>query len=77
MRAAGKGTLGVGVALLMMACQRPAPPPPDVVARIGETEVRYAELEDYIEAAVGDAGGTLGGSVLSGLFDQFLDERLL
>ena len=77
MRAAGKGTLSFGMALLMMACQRPAPPAPDVVARIGETEVRYSELEAYIEATVGDTGGTLGGDVLSGLFDQFLEERLL
>lgn len=77
MRAVGKGTLGFGVALLLMACERPAPPPPDVVARIGETEVRYAEFEDYLSTAVGETGGTLGGDVLSGLFDQFLDERLL
>lgn len=77
MRAAGKGTLGFGMALLMMACQRPAPPAPDVVARIGETEVRYSEFEGYLATAVGDTGGALGGDVLSGLFDQFLEERLL
>lgn len=73
----GKGTLGWGVALLMIACQRPVPPAPDVVARIGETEVRYAEFEAYLATAVGDTGGALGGDVLSGLFDQFLEERLL
>ncbi|HSG39852.1 MAG TPA: peptidylprolyl isomerase [Thermoanaerobaculia bacterium] len=77
MRAVGKGTLGFGMALLLMACERPAPPPPDVVALIGETEVRYAEFEDYLSTAVGETSGTLGGAVLSGLFDQFLDERLL
>jgi peptidyl-prolyl cis-trans isomerase C len=78
MRAVSKRTLGFGMALLLMACERPAPPPPpDVVARIGETEVRYAEFESYLSTAVGETSGTLGGKVLSGLFDQFLDERLL
>lgn len=71
------GTLGIGVALLVMACERPAPPAPDVVARIGDAEVRYSEFEDHLATAVGDSGGTLEGSVLSGLFDQYLDERLL
>jgi len=47
------------------------------VARIGETEVRYAEFESYLAASVGDTGGVLGSDVLSELFDQFLDEKLL
>jgi hypothetical protein len=71
------GTLGVGVALLVMACERPAPPAPDVVARIGDTEVRYSEFEDHLAREVGETSGALEGEVLSGLFDQYLDERLL
>jgi hypothetical protein len=47
------------------------------VARIGETEVRYAEFERYVRRDVGDTGGVLGSDVLSELFDQFMDERLL
>jgi parvulin-like peptidyl-prolyl isomerase len=72
------GTLAPAALLLLTACQRSAPPPaPDAVARIGETEVRYSELESYIARTVGDTGGVLGSGVLSELFDQFLDEKLL
>jgi peptidyl-prolyl cis-trans isomerase C len=72
------GTLAPAALLLLTACQRSAPPPaPDAVARIGETEVRYSELESYIARTVGDTGSVLGSSVLSELFDQFLDEKLL
>lgn len=71
------GTLGWSLALLVMACQRPAPVAPDAVARIGETEVRYSEFEEYLALTVGDTGGVLGSDALSGLFDQFLEERLL
>jgi hypothetical protein len=67
----------LGVALLAVACQRSAAPPPDAVASVGETEVRYAEFERYVQRDVGDAGGVLGSDVLSELFDQFMDERLL
>jgi parvulin-like peptidyl-prolyl isomerase len=65
------------VMLLTLACQHPAPPPPDAVASLGDTEVRYAEFERYVDRNVGETGGVLGSDVLSELFDQFLDERLL
>jgi hypothetical protein len=69
--------LGPAILLLVTACQRSAPPPaPDAVARIGEAEVRYSQFESYLARSVGDAGA-LGSDVLSELFDQFLDERLL
>ncbi|HEV2855965.1 MAG TPA: peptidylprolyl isomerase [Thermoanaerobaculia bacterium] len=72
------GRLAPAVLLLLTACQRSAPPPaPDAVARIGETEVRYSEFESYIARTAGETGGVLGSGVLSELFDQFLDERLL
>jgi len=71
------GPTTLGLALLAVACQRTPAPPPDAVARIGETEVRYAEFERYVRRDVGDTGGVLGSDVLSELFDQFMDERLL
>jgi hypothetical protein len=83
-RRPGAGTPAPGILLLLvmqslvMACQRSAPPPaPDAVARIGETEVRYSQFESYLAKSVGDTGGVLGSDVLSELFDQFLDEKLL
>ncbi len=70
--------LGWSVILLAVACQRPAPPPPDVAASLGDADVRYAEFERYVALNVGEPdGGVLGSDVLSELFDQFLDERLL
>jgi parvulin-like peptidyl-prolyl isomerase len=69
--------LGCWAILLAAACQRVAPPPPDAAAQIGDAEVRYAEFERYVTLNVGEPGGVLGSDVLSELFDQFLDERLL
>jgi len=67
----------LGFALLAAACQRAPAPPPDAVAEIGGTAVRYAEFERYVKRDVGDTGSVLGSDVLSELFDQFMDERLL
>jgi len=65
------------LALLLAAC-RPGPPPaPDVVARIGETEVRYSAFESYLARTAGDGETVLASDVLSQIFDQFLDEELL
>ena len=69
--------LGWSVMLLAAACERAAPPPPDAAAMVGDAEVRYAEFERYVALNVGEPGGVLGSDVLSELFDQFLDERLL
>jgi hypothetical protein len=66
-----------GLAGLAAGCQREAPPAPDVAARIGGMEVHYAEFEDYVARVAGDAESGLAGGVLSQLFDQFLDEKLL
>jgi hypothetical protein len=66
-----------GILLLAAACQRSAPPSPDAVARLGDGEVRYAEFQRYVVRSAGDVAGGLGSDVLSELFDQFLDERLL
>ena len=63
--------------LLLFACRPGKPPAPDVVARIGETEVRYSEFESYLARTAGDGETVLASAVLSQIFDQFLDEELL
>jgi hypothetical protein len=60
----------------VVGCQQAEPLAPDVVARIGEEEVRYAEFERAVARTVGD-DEPLASDVLSRLFDQFLDEELL
>ena len=64
-------------ALFLFACHPGKPPAPDVVARIGETEVHYSEFESYLSRTGGDGENVLASDVLSQLFDQFLDEELL
>jgi hypothetical protein len=65
-------------ALVLAAACRPGPPPaPDVVARIGETEVHYSAFESYLARTAGDGETVLASDVLSQIFDQFLDEELL
>lgn len=63
--------------LLALACRRAEPLAPDVAAQIGEQEVRYSEFEAYLERTADDSDGVLGSDVLSQLFDQFLDEKVL
>jgi peptidyl-prolyl cis-trans isomerase C len=59
------------------ACRGPVPPAPDVAARFGVEEVRYAEFEAYLERAAGGSEGVLASDALSQLFDQFIEEKLL
>jgi hypothetical protein len=77
----GRGGQGVRfwafALLLTVACARPEPPAPDVVARIGDQQVRYSEFEDYVAQTAGDSDSVLASDVLSQLFDQFLDEKVL
>lgn len=70
-------SLGAAVAVVgTLACGR-AEPAADVVAEVDGDAVPYAEFESYLAAnAIVDAP-SLGSEVLSGLFDQFLDELLL
>lgn len=63
--------------LLALACRRAEPLAPDVAARLGDQDVRYSEFEDYLERTADDSDGVLGSDVLSQLFDQFLDEKVL
>ena len=70
---------GLALAILPLAgCQRQtAPPAPDAAARIGIEDVRYSDFEAYLKRTVSGTDGVLGSDVLSQLFDQFLEERLL
>lgn len=67
---------GLSFALFTACHQRPLPAP-DLVARIGGIQVRYPEFQTFVARTVGGSGNALGADVLSQLFDQFLDERLL
>jgi hypothetical protein len=52
-------------------------PATDIVAQIGEVEVPYSDFEQYLmENSVALEAG-LSSEVLSSLFDQFLEEKLL
>ncbi len=70
--------LAAVVCALATACQ-PSEPlvAPDVVARLGERELRYAAFESYLERNLGEPGGALASAALSRLFDQYLTEELL
>jgi parvulin-like peptidyl-prolyl isomerase len=65
------------VAVGLAACGGQVPPGPDVVARIGAMEVHSGEFEAYLDRMIGDPEAVLASEVLSQLFDQFLDERIL
>lgn len=61
-----------------LACRpEAAGPSPDAVASIAGADVLYADFAAYVERQIGERGSALGSDVLSGLFDRFLDERLL
>ncbi|HYX23667.1 MAG TPA: peptidyl-prolyl cis-trans isomerase [Thermoanaerobaculia bacterium] len=62
---------------LAAACQRQPPPAPDAVARLGGEDLRYADFAAWLKRNGSDADGVLASDVLSQLFDQFLEERLL
>jgi hypothetical protein len=78
---AGRLVLPLGVALAVIApagCRRrPAPPAPDVAALVAGAEIRYPEFQAYLSRTLGDSDAVVASDVLSGLFDQFLEERLL
>lgn len=79
-RARAPQTLVLAVCLGLLelnACRRTPPPAPDAVARIDKEELRYPQFRGYVAEVVGESAGLLASDVLSALFDQFLDERLL
>ena len=74
---ARRRTAALLLLLLAAACQRKEPAAPDVVARIEGEEIRYAQIERYVERTAGDGESVLVSDVLSQLFDQYMDEELL
>ena len=71
-------TAGAFLLLLWLAaCDRPAAPSPGTAASVDGAPVSYAEFEAYLERNLSGVNPTLPADVLSGLFDQFLDEQLL
>jgi len=59
-------------------CQpRAEPPPSDQVAAVGGEAVTFSQFEAYLERQLGEPGRGLASDVLSRLFDQFVEERLL
>ena len=64
------------IAVLAGACSNGIPAP-DLAARIGDVELPYAEFEEYLRANSIEREVGLSSELLSGLFDRYLDERLL
>jgi len=71
--------LGLVLAVLPAAgCWQEQPlPSPDVVARVGESDLKAAAFAAYLERNLGESGGGLASEVLSRLFDQFVREEML
>lgn len=67
------------LALLVLAgCRQEAPlPSPDLVAKVGERELKAAAFDAYLVRNLGESGGGLASEVLSRLFDQFVREAML
>jgi hypothetical protein len=73
-----RAPVAVALAAVLVGCGVSTPPPsPEVVAEIESEAVRYADFETYVAQALGESGSSLSSDVLSRLFDQFLEERLL
>lgn len=65
------------VSLVVAACGR-AVPGPDVVLSLEGEAVSYAAFDAFLASQVGgEEAAALPSDVLSGLFDQFVDQRLL
>ena len=60
-----------------LGCGGRAATGPDVVVRLGERDISYADFEEYLRVNSLDGEVGLASPVLSGLFDQFLFEELL
>jgi peptidyl-prolyl cis-trans isomerase C len=58
-------------------CSRTTPPAPYVVAEVERDEISYIDFETYLEENSLAGEAALSSEVLSGLFDQFMDEVLV
>jgi parvulin-like peptidyl-prolyl isomerase len=71
------GSLAFLALFTLLGCGGRDFPATDIVAQIGEVEVPYSDFEQYLmdNSVALEAG--LSSEVLSSLFDQFLEEKLL
>ncbi len=76
-RFGGFAALALLASTLLADCRGRPLRSPDAVATIGERELSYREFQSYLDANSGGEGEQLAAEVLSGLLDQFLEERLL
>ena len=76
-----RAVAAVGVLSIALAgavgCAPSSTPPADVIASVGQEQIRYETFEVYLRDNVGEMSPQLSTRVLSGLLDQFLTERLI
>ncbi len=66
------------LAIAATGCRQEVPlPSPDLVAKVGDRELKAAAFDAYLERNLGEPGGGLASEVLSRLFDQFVREEML
>lgn len=66
------------LAITTAGCRQDVPlPSPDLVAKVGDRELKAAAFDAYLERNLGEPGGGLASEVLSRLFDQFVREEML
>lgn len=77
--AASPVVLGLTLAALAASgCRQESPlPSPDLVAKVGERELKAAAFDAYLERNLGESGGGFESEVLTRLFDQFVREEML
>lgn len=66
----------LAVAVCLLACGDDLTAP-DIVARVAAEEIRLANFEGYLKESSIQLDAGLDATVLTQLFDEFLDERLL
>ncbi|HXO40207.1 MAG TPA: peptidylprolyl isomerase, partial [Thermoanaerobaculia bacterium] len=64
-------------AMAVGCSHRQAPPPSDVAATVGGSQIPYQDFQLYVSRTLGDAETGAGSEVLSQLLDQYLEERLM
>lgn len=69
--------LASALLVAVAACAERPEPEGDVVARIGEGTLGYAEFQAYLETTLDEPASRLDSAALSSLFDQFLADRLI
>lgn len=61
----------------VLGCGGEPPPAADVIVRIDGDDLRYADLERYLETNALGGESALGSDVMSRLLDQLIEEELL